>query len=468
VLDCSGAERPFCDPADNRCKECGDGTPCTSEELPFCGADHTCKQCLQSDQCVLVPFGTVPECGTDGVCRFPCAGPDFVDCNGTCIAAGTCCCAGGDVCQSDGVTCAPRCTPGVPACNAATGVPQVCGEDGVLTDAQACPSGQECKLPAGACGCIDAALTLCGTACVDTQTDEANCNGCGSACADGETCSAGSCEPSLPVLGQPCPDDVCGGGGVCSGGFCCDRLCQGPCETCATSTCQILTSSTECVCAAVLADAACTRPPLVPPPLDLPPGEGQCAADGQCASPDEVCPQPAALGTGCLDDTGTCQDDGSGTGFIVCVVPEPDVPEPDVPEPDVPEPDVPDGPLLGEACAADGECGQGTCSNDGVCCAVDCSGPCQTCAGGASCVPVAPGTTDSECPAAVACPIQQLACTAEPIIPIALPGQCFAGRCATEAEICRQPFNPLPTCPLEGGATGQCQVDAEGATTCVP
>jgi hypothetical protein len=50
----------------------------------------------------------------------------------------------------------------------------------------------------GVCTC---ALTLCGAACVDVQTDEANCGACGHACLDGAnetatTCISGACVPS--------------------------------------------------------------------------------------------------------------------------------------------------------------------------------------------------------------------------------------------------------------------------------
>lgn len=368
VLSCSNAATPFCDPVDNRCKECGDSAPCTSEERPFCGADNTCKACLQNEHCVLVPFGSVPECGTDGVCRFPCGEPEFTDCNGTCIAAGTCCCAGNDVCQPDGVTCAPRCTPGVSGCNPVTGAPQVCGADGVLSDTQACPSGQECKLPSGQCGCTDAALTLCGTQCVDTLSDEANCNFCGTTCALGELCNAGVCEPALPELGEECINGVCGQG-LCSAGICCDRNCQAPCETCATGTCQILASRPQCACAPVLADADCTAPPLVAPPPDLPAGEGQCDLQtGQCLNPDQVCPQPIAAGP-CANGTGTCGDDG--TGFIRCTVPE-----------------TPVLPALGEPCDPSVGCdGAGVCAGNGICCDQFCE-DCTICeAGTGQCVP---------------------------------------------------------------------------------
>lgn len=47
------------------------------------------------------------------------------------------------------------------------------------------------------------ALTVCGTACVDTKTDVANCGSCGHACSAGAACLAGSCGVLLPALGGP-------------------------------------------------------------------------------------------------------------------------------------------------------------------------------------------------------------------------------------------------------------------------
>jgi hypothetical protein len=445
LLECTNPARPACDPADNRCKECVDDAQCTSAERPFCGPDRTCRQCLQSDQCVLVPFGTVPECGDDGVCRFPCAPPDFVDCNGTCIEAGTCCCTGDDICQPDGVTCAPRCTPGTPRCNPATNVPQVCGEDGVFVDTLACPSDQSCEPSSGECACVDATRTRCGAQCVDTQSDTANCGDCGTACPAGQICSAGTCDSALPGLGEECLNGVCGDG-LCSAGICCDRDCQAPCQTCQTGTCENLPSSTNCVCDPVLADEACTAAPIVPPP-DLPAGEGLCdTTNGQCANPADVCPQ-IRVGT-CTNAeglTGTCQDDG--TSFVRCT--------------------IPDAPAQPEACDFfnGASCSSGTCAVNGICCQEACA-ECQQCSeDGARCDDI---QTSPICPESITCPVQEVACTTEPVIPIALPGQCFEGVCATEAQICRQPLAVLPTCPLADGAVGQCQANEFGVTTCVP
>src|SRR5690606_33440882 len=69
----------------------------------------------------------------------------------------------------------------------------------------ACDDGEVCS--GGSCGlsCGGDTPTLCGSSCVDIQTDRGHCGACDNACDDGEVCSGGSCGPS------------CGGGtSVCS------------------------------------------------------------------------------------------------------------------------------------------------------------------------------------------------------------------------------------------------------------
>jgi outer membrane protein assembly factor BamB len=74
-----------------------------------------------------------------------------------------------------------------------------------------CAALDRCHLP-GACdpgtgSCSNPARpgggTDCGSACVDTTSDPANCGGCNIACATGETCSAGTCQllSAWPTLG---------------------------------------------------------------------------------------------------------------------------------------------------------------------------------------------------------------------------------------------------------------------------
>ena len=56
---------------------------------------------------------------------------------------------------------------------------------------KACPGGTSCV--SGKCECPGGG-DLCGTACVDTASDAANCGGCGAACGAGEGCVSGVCQ----------------------------------------------------------------------------------------------------------------------------------------------------------------------------------------------------------------------------------------------------------------------------------
>ena len=55
-----------------------------------------------------------------------------------------------------------------------------------------CPAG-----PGSSDGGCPEGQARCGAACVDTQTDEANCGACGSACGVGETCITGLCSGTV-------------------------------------------------------------------------------------------------------------------------------------------------------------------------------------------------------------------------------------------------------------------------------
>ena len=75
--------------------------------------------------------------------------------------------------------------------------------------------------------------TLCGTGCVDTNTNNANCGTCGNACASPRTCGAGTCQcPSgyTDCSGQCVNTQIdvanCGGCGKACSGVCSAGACQ--------------------------------------------------------------------------------------------------------------------------------------------------------------------------------------------------------------------------------------------------
>jgi len=131
------------------------------------------------------------------------------------------------LCQSD-----LDCSGAAPVCD---GNSCVC-----ISTGQSCTSGTSCctgYCPAnGACGCPDE-QTVCGTRCVDMQTDAFNCGGCGTTCAQGTACAGGVC--SCPIAGESVCDTGCvdlrsdsNNCGSCD--MTCDTSCSGGICTCPT------------------------------------------------------------------------------------------------------------------------------------------------------------------------------------------------------------------------------------------
>ncbi len=130
-----------------------------------CASDHVCATvCATDSDC---PSGDVCSAGlclSTTQCTLTTCGTACVDTQTDANNCGAC----GDACPSGESCVAGACT-----------APAAC-----TTDAE-CPSGDVCTngacVPETTC-----ALTTCGTQCVDTQTDAANCGACGVACASGE------------------------------------------------------------------------------------------------------------------------------------------------------------------------------------------------------------------------------------------------------------------------------------------
>jgi hypothetical protein len=120
-------------------------------------------------------------------------------------------------------SCVPRCTSN------ACGAPNGCGG---TCPSGSCPIGQLCQN--GQCvNSCDAGFTLCGSQCVDTQTNSSHCGGCNQSCAvqEPETCgTTGDCAGGTcarygvsTVCGQPHCDQTywsvvdfrCDGDGSC-------------------------------------------------------------------------------------------------------------------------------------------------------------------------------------------------------------------------------------------------------------
>ena len=95
-----------------------------------------------------------------------------------------------------------------------------------------CAAGIACYQ--GACAC-PGTTTACDGACIDADTDPANCGVCGHACDSGTVCNAGTCSAdcgSLTMCGSSCVD-VTSNDQNCGG---CNQPC-GPGEACVDMAC---------------------------------------------------------------------------------------------------------------------------------------------------------------------------------------------------------------------------------------
>ena len=109
-----------------------------------------------------------------------------------------------------------------------------------------CPMGQRCAM--GVCGC-SMGQTACGGSCVDTQSDERNCGACGTVCPAAQSCEMGLC--CLPCAA---PRVVCGAGArmTCtdtqtdtSNCGACGMLCPRG-QSCSMGRCQCPMGTTGC------------------------------------------------------------------------------------------------------------------------------------------------------------------------------------------------------------------------------
>jgi hypothetical protein len=234
---------------------CGRAQDCSTD----CGDNHVCNGVTKKCECVPISTWCSGKCGEtrdncgEPVDCGPCASGSCVDNACGCVPDNTAACgerecgsalnncgqtvncgpsegqcAGGGRC-SDGRCCdAPSVTCGSPP-NQQCGVrPNNCGE---AVDCGGCTQGFTCAAATGSCECTTPNV-VCGSICVNTAFDLANCGACGRTCAvypNADTCEQGGCACSGhgfntdPAACGPCP---LGGGVNCLGLTCQSGVCR--------------------------------------------------------------------------------------------------------------------------------------------------------------------------------------------------------------------------------------------------
>ena len=165
------------------------GCTCSSGEHACNGAcvlNNSVNSCGSSCTACPVPANGAATC--DGTkCGVTCTTP-YVACGSSCDVTSKPC----GNCGTETQTCNNGTWSGFSACTGqgvcAPQSTEACDGNGTATCSSACSWG--------GCSC-NAGSTLCGSTCVSTQTDTANCGSCGNTCLTGSSCQGGQCSGVL-------------------------------------------------------------------------------------------------------------------------------------------------------------------------------------------------------------------------------------------------------------------------------
>ena len=246
-------------------------------------------------------------------------------------------CSGSSFCDSASGMCMPLvCTPGRTTCVNAMRA-RTCDGRGAAFMEMDCPGGCASNVCSGGMSTCSAPMAMCGSVCVNTQTDATNCGACGRACTAGQSCVTGvctggsTCTAPMTMCSGLCVNTqtdasncglcgrVCPTGQACSAGAC-TTTCASPRTMCSGLCVDTLTDASNCgLCGRVCPTGqTCTA--------------GTCTATTACTAPllrcGTVCTNPAAdpancgaCGRACPSgqtcSAGTCMALGTGTGFQI-------------------------------------------------------------------------------------------------------------------------------------------------------